>query len=388
MTSTRSWCSRPFARESRLCGARSRRSCEQLRVREGVPLVRVLSVKLQGFGALSGRFKLDPQLTIIGGPNESGKSTLHTALRVALCGLDLPARGRMPKDTEKLLRRFRPWQGGQFKVEAEIELDGGRYRFVRDLDQPDNSQVFDLIKGGEVTDTFRRGRTVDDAVPLGMSRDAFLAVSTVAQDQILSLTGASLQQDLQRASSTSGSDSTARAAIELLQRWRQDRIRGDRTTTKPLDKSQLPKKVDEAEITLGAALEIRRQLGTDLAQQEALRSELAEVEAATATQELAWKVAELAEIQQDLSAIGEIDKALEATPELRLPKDPTALREAATGARGLARQWQEAEAKAAALAPQDPELERLTQQSAPSELAFLVGALEQPLPPLPPRSDL
>lgn len=349
--------------------------------------MRVLSVTLQGFGALSGRFKLDPQLTIIGGPNESGKSTLHTALRVALCGLDLPARGRMPKDTEELLRRFRPWQGGPFTVEAEIELDGGRYRFVRDLDQADNSQVFDLIKGGEVTDKFRRGRTVDVSVALGMSREAFLAVSTVAQDQLLSLTGAALQQDLQRASSTSGSDNTARSAIELLQRWRQDHIRGDRTTTKPLDKSQLPKKLDEAEITLGAALEIRRQLGTDLADQETLRAELALAEAETSAQELAWKTAELAEIRQDLSAIAEIDKELEATPELRIPKDPATLRDAATGARGLARQWQEADAKVAALASEDPELERLTQQSAPSELAFLVSALEQPLPPLPPTSD-
>ena len=77
-----------------------------------------------------------------------------------------------------------------------------------------------------------------------------------------------------------------------------------------------------------------------------------------------------------------------ATPELRLPKNQAALRDAATGARGLAGQWQEAEARVAGLAPLDKDLERLSQQSAPSELAFLVGALEQPLPPLPPRSDL
>jgi DNA repair exonuclease SbcCD ATPase subunit len=348
--------------------------------------MRVLSVKLQSFGGLSGRFNLDPQLTVVGGPNESGKSTLHTALRVALCGVDLPARGRMPKETEEVLRHFRPWQGKRFSVEAEIELDGGRYRFVRDLDQPDNCQVFDLIKGGEVTDRFRRGRTVDVSVALGMSREAFLAISTVGQDQILSLTGSSLQEDLQKASSTSGSDSTARSAIELLQRWRQDKIRGDRTTTKPLDKQS--KLLDETAARLSAAVAAHSQLSDELATQARLRSELAEAEQSSQSAEVAWKTAELAELNQDLAAVAELSKELEATPELKLPKEPTVLRDAATGARGLAQQWQEADAKAKEPGPPGEELERLSQKSAPSELAFLIAALEQPLPELPGPAEL
>jgi DNA repair exonuclease SbcCD ATPase subunit len=353
-----------------------------------VAQVKVVSVTLQGFGALSGRFKLDSEFTVVGGPNESGKSTLHTALRVALCGVDLPARGRMLKETEEVLRRYRPWRGGPFAVEAEVELDGGRYRFVRDLEHPDSAQVFDLVKGGEVTDKFRRGRTVDVSVALGMSREAFLAVSTVAQDQILNLTGQALQEDLQRASATSGGDSTARSAIDRLDRWRQEYIRGDRTTTKPLDKNKLPKDLNDAQVNLDQALEVHRQLAMDLASQETLRSELSTVEVTTRTREVAWKTAELAEIQQDLSAVAAIDQELAATPEQRLPKDPAAIRDAATGARRLAQQWQEAEVKLAELEPLGPELERVSRQSAQSELAFLVGALEQPLPPLPPASDL
>ena len=350
--------------------------------------MKVLSVTLQGFGALSGRFKLDQKLTVIGGPNESGKSTLHTAIRVALCGVDLPARGRMLKETEEVLRRYRPWRGGPFAVEAEVELEGGRYRFVRDLEHPDSAQVFDLVKGGEVTDRFRRGRTVDVSVGLGMSRDAFLAVSTVAQDQILSLTGESLQEDLQRASATSGGDSTARSAIDRLDRWRQEHIRGDRTTTKPLDKNKRPKELEEAQSRLARARDLRRQLTEDLGNQETLREELGVVEVNTKTHEAAWKTAELAEIQQDISAVGDIDQQLQKTPDLRLPKDSAALREAATGARGLAQQWLEADAALKELAPLGQELEQVSQQSAQSELAFLAGALEQPMPPLPPASEL
>ncbi|MGB9482552.1 MAG: hypothetical protein WCB86_01475, partial [Candidatus Dormiibacterota bacterium] len=294
----------------------------------------------------------------------------------------------MLKETEEVLRRFRPWRGGPFAVEAEVELEGGRYRFVRDLEHPDSAQVFDLVKGGEVTDKFRRGRTVDVSVGLGMSRDAFLAVSTVAQDQILSLTGEPLQEDLQRASATSGGDSTARAAIDRLDRWRQEHIRGDRTTTKPLDKNRRPKELEDAQSKLAQALHLRRQLTADLASQETLREELSLVEVNARTHEVAWKTAELAEIQQDISAVGELDLQLEQTPDLRLPKDPATLRDAATGARGLAQQWQEADTQLKALTPLGQELERVSQQSAQSELAFLVGALEQPMPPLPPVSDL
>ncbi len=350
--------------------------------------MKVRSVTLSGFGALSGRFELDEEMTVVGGPNESGKSTLHTALRLALCGVDLPARGRMPKDTEEVLRRYRPWGGGAFTVEAEVELDGGRYRFVRDLSQPDSAQVFDLIKGGDVTQQFRRGRNVDVAAGLQMSREAFLAVSTVAQDQILALSGTALQEDLQRASATSGTDATARAAIDRLERWRQERIRGDRTTSKPLDAKQKPKELEDARTALDHSLEVRRQLAEDLGSRETLQWEQDQAELQTRSAEVAWKSAELTEIQQDLGAVADIDQQLAASPEPRVPKDPATLRDAATGARNLAKEWQEAEAKLAELTPPEPGLERLSRDSHPTELAFLVGALEQPLPPLPPESDI
>ncbi|MGH7697706.1 MAG: AAA family ATPase, partial [Candidatus Dormibacteria bacterium] len=347
--------------------------------------MKVLSVRLNGFGALQGRFKLDPQLTIVGGPNESGKSTLHAAIRMALCGVDLPARGRMPKDSEETLRRFRPWSGAHFAVEAEVELAGAKYRFVRDLDQPDNCQVFDLVKGGDVSDKFRRGRHVDISVGMGMSREAFLAVSTVAQDQVLHLNGAALQEDLQRATSTSGSDSTARAAIDLLQRWRQERIRGDHTRERPLDR--LPKVLGEAESKLRQALAGREQVAEELGTQERLSAQLAALDAEAGARERTWKAAELAELEQDLAALAEIDQALAATPEPKMPRDPAALRDAATGARGLAQQLKQAEVKAAEIPSPGGDLERLATQSTAQELNFLVGALDQVAPEVPPRAD-
>ena len=126
------------------------------------------------------------------------------------------------------------------------------------------------------------------------------------------------------------------------------------------------------------AIELRRQLAQDLGSKDALQAELTEVEAAAA-KELEWKTAELAEIQADLAAVAEIDTEMQATPELRLPKNQAALQGCD---QGLAGQWQEGRGQVAGLAPLDKDLERLS-QSAPSELAFLVGALEQPLPRCP-----
>ena len=343
--------------------------------------MKVLSVKLERFGALRGIYNLDPRITVIFGPNESGKSTLHTALRVALAGVDLPSRGRMPKQSEEVLRRFRPWRGNHFTVEAEVELGSSRYRFIRDLSQPDNCQVLDLVRGGDVTASFRRGRTVDVSVLLGMSRETFLAVSTVAQDQILEIGGTSLQADLQRATSTSGADTTVRAAIELLRNWRQEHLRAERTTTRPMDK--LAKQLDETQTKLGRALEARERLGVQLGDQETLRHQLEEAERYAQVAELAWKMAELAELDQDLIAIEEIDSSLGALPDLALAADSDQIREAALGAPQLAQQLEEAEARIAELTPSDPAQAKLAAELSVSEINFLADGIGRPVPPLP-----
>ncbi len=343
--------------------------------------MRINSVKLERFGALRGIFSLDPKITVIYGPNESGKSTLHTALRVALVGVDLASRGRLPKESEQVLRRFKPWRGRNFKLEADVELGSGRYQFVRDLDQPDNAQVLDQVRGGDVTDQFRRGRTVDVSVMLGMSREAFLAISTVAQDQILEISGPALQADLQRAISTSGAHTSVRSALELLRKWRQENLRGERSRERPMDRAV--RELATARDQLAMAVDIRQRLGEELSQLEVLRERLEEAERAAEESELLWKSAEMAELDQDLLAISEIDQALRQIPDVEMPPDPQAIRDAASGANQLAAQVAEAEAKVAELTPGDPAKAKLAAELSVSELQFLGEAVERPVPPLP-----
>ena len=79
------------------------------------------SVHLHGFGRLAGReFRFGPGLTVVHGPNEAGKSTLHAALSAALFGLVGGGRRHRATraDRDPPLRRA-------------LHVGGGRGRFVR-----------------------------------------------------------------------------------------------------------------------------------------------------------------------------------------------------------------------------------------------------------------
>ncbi len=345
--------------------------------------MKICSLTLDGFGALSGRYEFDGGLTVVAGPNEAGKSTMHQALRVALCGLDLPPRGRRPRETEELLRHYRPWGGGAFQVEVEVEIGGGRYQVVRDLERADSSAVWDAVRGGEVTEDFRRGRTVDVAVRMGMTRDTFLSLATVAQSQILDLDATALQEDLQRAAASGGGRATARGAIDRLQQYRRDFIGGERASSRPL--SKVTAELDAVARQLEAATAQRDALAEQYQQQQALRERLDVAEAELQAAQVAWWRAELAELDAELRALAELERALAAVPALPLPPRPDVVREAAAGAEELGNQLQAATAAIAGLTPEDPVLAALAPITSGAELTYLAGVMEEAIPALPPQ---
>ncbi|HVA21030.1 MAG TPA: AAA family ATPase [Candidatus Micrarchaeia archaeon] len=343
--------------------------------------MRILRLNLRGFGGLTGIFEFDQPFTLVAGPNEAGKSTLHQALRVALCGLELPARGRRPRETGEVLRHFRPWKGGPFGLDLDLELGGRPVRIERDLDHADRVRVLDLDRGLEITDQFRRGRGVDVAAALGMGRESFLAVTTVAQSQLLDLDAAVLQEDLQRAAATSGSEMTARAAIDRLQAYRVEEVGGPRTHKRPLD--TVREQIDELERELVAARAARAALGDELTEERRLEAQLAEAASRGAQAEAGWHRAELGELDADLRRVSEIDGRLQALPVLELPPDPDAIREAAAGAAELAEQLRTARESVTRLTPADPRLVALAPVTSATELMELATTLERPVPPLP-----
>jgi len=84
--------------------------------------MRIESIRAHAFGPfIDQSLELAPGMTVICGPNESGKSTWHAALYAALCGMRR-GRGRRSEDTE-FVDRHRPWNAANWEVSAIMTLE-------------------------------------------------------------------------------------------------------------------------------------------------------------------------------------------------------------------------------------------------------------------------
>jgi len=121
--------------------------------------MRITHVVARAFGPFRGaRIDLAPGLTVVTGPNESGKSTWHAALRLALTGLKR-GRGRSTAVDAALSVQHRPWDGSDdWEVEAGLELDDGRAIELRqDLAGKVSCSALDIGLGRDVSDEILAG---------------------------------------------------------------------------------------------------------------------------------------------------------------------------------------------------------------------------------------
>lgn len=184
--------------------------------------MRITRLRLDGFGALRGEFTLDPtKLALIVDDNERGKSTLLAAIAAALYGLD------NDKRTHKVItpqERWRPWGGGTFRVELELDSDGRHLTVKRDFER-DTVEVWDG-QGREVTTEFREGK---DQFPvgrrlLGLDADEFARCSFIASGDLARVIpndprergGSSLRARLETAADSRPGDASATDAIGLI----------------------------------------------------------------------------------------------------------------------------------------------------------------------------
>ena len=182
--------------------------------------MRVERLDLVAFGPFRDR-RIDfaPGLTVIYGPNEAGKSSLHAALTTALCGVRR-ARGKT-RDEQLFEERHRPWSGGEtwkLRVLARLET-GRRVELVQDLGEKSDSRAFDADLGRDISTEIQAPDWTPDATRwLGIDRRAFLAVASVRQADLLALRrdAEALREFVQRAVATAGADATAAAAISCI----------------------------------------------------------------------------------------------------------------------------------------------------------------------------
>ena len=201
--------------------------------------MRIRSVTAAAFGPLVDEtLELAPGLTVVSGPNESGKSSWHAAVHAALCGRRR-GRGALTRDDRVFAERHRPWYGDRWAVSAELELaDGRRVEMRHDLAGMVDCSATDLVLGRKVSDEVMVEGSPDASRWLGLDRRSYAATGSVAQADLLGVLDEAdgLQEHLQRAAATAATtSSTAAGALDLLDAYARDHVGLDRTTsTRPL----------------------------------------------------------------------------------------------------------------------------------------------------------
>lgn len=204
--------------------------------------MRFESVKAHAFGPFRDKqLRFEPGMNVIYGPNEAGKSTWHSALFAGLCG-QRRGRGRPQKSDRDFQERHEPWDDkSTWDVGAVVALDRGiRVELRHDLTGSAPTIARDAdIAGRDYTNEIMYEGTPDGSRWLGLNRRSFLSVACVRQADILGVLddADALQEDLQRAAATAGTDETAARALNLLTVFRNEHVGSQRAPTKPLQKS-------------------------------------------------------------------------------------------------------------------------------------------------------
>ena len=132
---------------------------------------------------------LKPGINIVYGPNEAGKSTLHTFIRGMLFGIERP-RGRASKDD--LYTKYEPWDSpASYYGSMVIELDGEDYRINRSFYKKEKRlSVICVRTGREVASD----ETQMQALLKGLTESVYC--NTVSIEQLKAKTEYELAQEL------------------------------------------------------------------------------------------------------------------------------------------------------------------------------------------------
>ncbi len=117
--------------------------------------MRIMDLHLHGFGKYQDfTLKLEQGVNLVHGPNESGKSTLHSFINGMFYGFIKPYTKRTlySQDHQRLL----PWSGSSYSGSIVFEKDGQIYRIFRDFAKGrEETRVFHEDTGEDITKMFQ-----------------------------------------------------------------------------------------------------------------------------------------------------------------------------------------------------------------------------------------
>ena len=200
--------------------------------------MRIESVTAHAFGPLTNEtLELAPGMTVITGVNESAKSSWHAAIYTALVGRRR-GKGASTREERHFADLHKPWDGPDWRVSAIITLDDGRrIELTHDLNDKVDCRAMDLGLSRDVSNEIMFEGSPDASRFLGLDRKSFVATAVVNQAEMLTILSVAdgLQEHLQRAAATAGTDATAAAALAALEEFSRERVGLDRAnSSKPL----------------------------------------------------------------------------------------------------------------------------------------------------------
>jgi DNA repair exonuclease SbcCD ATPase subunit len=228
--------------------------------------MRITSLDVEGFGCLSReRFAFSPNLHLVVGPNEAGKSTLQQALLAALYGLE----GADGESQEAGPARWRPWSGAAFGLTLEVELqDGMRVRIVRDWFTA-RFEMVDAASGENLLARFGHHLEAGPAL-LGVAREIFVNTAFVSRAEIARIENPSaMRQTLAELVDTGLPERSVRRALDRLQAERLRECGPVSGRSGPL--RQLQERIDQLTRTVAQAELARGELAELAARRDALR---------------------------------------------------------------------------------------------------------------------
>lgn len=284
--------------------------------------MRIDEVQADAFGPLVGkRYRFAPGMTVIFGPNEAGKSSLHAALYAGLCGRRR-GRGR-PADDKDFSALHRPWDDtGRWQVGAVVTLaNGRRIELQHDLEGKVACRATDDF-GRDVSGEIMNDGSPDGSRWVGLDRRSFLSTACVGQADVFAVVedASQLQEELQRAAASAGKDETAARALALIDEFRREKIGRDQAnSTKPL--RQAKERLADAQEDLvtrqgehKALIDLSTQLDLAAAEEAAAQSQMRLLEAA-----LALSDADL--LSRKLKLVKELSARFASGPPRELPED-------------------------------------------------------------------
>ena len=219
--------------------------------------MRFESVKAYDFGPFHERtLDLVPGMNVVYGSNEAGKSSWHAALYAGFCGMRR-GKGQPLKGDREFAERHRPWdRPDAWEVGGVVKLaDGRRVELRHDLAGKVDCSAQDAeLAGRDYVSQILFDGSPDGSRWLGLNRKSFRSTACIGQADMFRVLGdaGALQQDMQRAAATAGTDATAAEALARLDEYRAEHVGSRRAPTKPLRVSE-----DEA-VEANAALERAR----------------------------------------------------------------------------------------------------------------------------------